>query len=159
MHSKSASLKARPVLGATVVTCALFAAGVAGSAGAWAADDLIVSGNRASAAPSLDQKATNACFEAFLAELLPGNTARVRTIIPADGVNIFTDDGDSLVSPYKTMVVEMTANAIQGNELLARSVCRVNRHAKVLRLAMHVTAAGKVAGLSLESIKLAMTNR
>ena len=42
---------------------------------------------------------------------------------------------------------------------LAKSVCTVNRHAEVQRLSTHVTAAAKLAGLTLKDIKLAMTNR
>ena len=143
----------------TLTTTLAAVAMIAGSTCAFASDDLIVSGRRTSPPPSLDQKATNACFNAFIAELLPGTTARVRVVIPADGVNIFKYDGDSLLDPYKIMVVGMTAKAIHGNELLAESVCTVNRHAKVLHLSTHVTAAGKLAGLTLKDIKLAMMNR
>ena len=143
----------------TLTTTLTAVAMIAGSARAFASDDVIVSGSRTSPPHSLDQKATNACFNAFIAELLPGGKARVRTVIPADGVNIFTNDGDSLLAPYKIMVVEMTATAIHGNELLAKSVCTVNRHAEVQRLSTHVTAAAKLAGLTLKDIKLAMTNR
>ena len=132
---------------------------IAVSACAFASDDLIVSGSRTTPPPSLDQKATNVCFNAFIAELLPGSTARVRVVIPADGANIFTYEGDSLVDPYKIMVVEMTAKATHGNELLAKSVCTVNRHAEVQHLSTHITAAAKRAGLALKDIKLVMTNR
>jgi hypothetical protein len=131
---------------------------IAGSACAWAADDVVVSGSRTLPPPSLDQKATNACFDAFVAELLPGSTARLRIVFPSEGVNIFTYEGDSLVDPYKIMVVEMTAKA-NGNELLAKSICTVNRHAKVLRLSTHTTAAPKRAGLTLKDMSLAMTIR
>jgi isochorismate synthase EntC len=46
-----------------------------------------------------------------------------------------------------------------GNELLAKSVCTVNRHAQVQHLSTHITAAAKRAGLTLKDIKLAITNR
>ena len=142
----------------TFTTTLTTVAMIAGSACAFASDDLIVSGSPTSPPHSLDQKATNACFNAFIAELLPGGKARVRTVIPADGINIFTYDGDSLLAPYKIMVVEMTAKTIRGNELLAKSVCTVNRHAEVQRLSTHVTATVKPAGLTLKDIKLAITN-
>jgi hypothetical protein len=142
----------------TLTTTVAVVAMIAGSACAFASEDLIVSGSRTSPPPNLDQKATSACFNAFIVELLPGSAARARVVIPADGANVFTSNGDSLLDPYKIMVVEMTANAIQGNELLAKSVCTVNRHAEVLRLSTHVTAAGKLAGLALKDIKLAITN-
>jgi len=140
------------------LTFSLAAALIAGSACAWGADDVTVSGSRTLPPPSLDQKATNACFDAFVAELLPGNTARLRIVFPSEGVDIFTYEGDSLVDPYKVMVVEMTAKA-NGNELLAKSFCTVNRHAKVLRLSTYATAAAKRAGLTLKNISLAMTIR
>jgi hypothetical protein len=143
----------------TLTTILAAVAMIAGSACAFASDDLIVSGSRTSPPPSLDMKATNACFNAFIAELLPGSTARVHVVIPADGVNIFTYEGDSLVDPYKIMVVEMTAKVTHGNELLAKSVCTVNRHAQVQHLSTHITAAAKRAGLTLKDIKLAITNR
>jgi len=132
---------------------------IAGSTGAWASDDLTVSGSRTAPPPSLDQKATNACFNAFIAELLPGSTARVRTVMPADSVNIFTYDGDNVLAPYKVMEVEMTAKSVHSNELLAKSFCKVNRQAKVLDLSTQITAAAKLAGLTLKDITLAMTNR
>jgi hypothetical protein len=143
----------------TLTSTLAAAALIAGSACAWAADDVIVSGSRSSLPPSLDQKATNACFDAFIAELLPGNTARLRIVLPSEPVNIFTYEGDNVVDPYKIMVVEMTAKAVRGNELLAKSICTVNRHAKVLRLSTHATAAAKRAGLTLKDINLAMTIR
>jgi hypothetical protein len=126
---------------------------------AWAADDVIISGSRTSPPLSLDQRATNACLDAFVAELLPGSAAHVRAVFPSGDVNIFTYEGDSLVDPYKIMVVEMTAKAVHGDELFAKSICEVNRHAKVLRLSTHATAAAKRAGLTLNDVKLAMTIR
>jgi hypothetical protein len=135
------------------------AALIAGSTCAWAANDITVSGSRISPPPSLDQKATNACFNAFIADLLPGSKVQVRTVIPADGVYIFTYGGDSLVDPYKVMEVEMTAHSVTSNDLLAKSFCSVNRNARVLRLSTQITAAAKLAGLTLKDIKLAMTKR
>jgi hypothetical protein len=156
MYIKTALMSAMKfTLTSTLAVTAL----IAGSASAGAADDVIVSGSRRAPPPSLDQKATNACFNAFIAELLPGNKVRLRIVSPSDDVNVFTYEGDSLVDPYKVMVVEMTATAGDGNELLAKSICKVNRHAKVLHLSTHATAAAKRAGLTLKDIHLAMTIR
>jgi len=138
----------------TLATLAL----VAGSA-APAADAVLVSASPAPARLSLDQKATNACFNAFVAQLLPGNATQVRTVMAAGSASIFTSIGDSLLAPYKVMEVEMSAARARGGELLARSVCRVDRNAKVLQVETHVTDAAKLSGLRLRDIKLAMTNR
>jgi len=144
----------------TLTTTLAAVALIAGSTCALASDDLTVSGSRNSPPLSLDQKATSACFNAFIAELLPGSTARVRTVIPADSVNIFAYyDGDSLLAPYKVMEVEMIAKSVHSNDLLAKSFCKVNRHAKVLALSTKITAAAKLAGLTPKDIKLAMTTR
>jgi len=131
---------------------------VAGSA-ARAADAVLVSASPAPARLSLDQKATNACFNAFVAQLLPGNSTRIRTVMAAGSASIFTSLDDSLLAPYKLMDVEMSATKAQGGELLAKSLCRVNRNAKVLQLETHVTDAARLSGLALKDIKLAMTNR
>jgi hypothetical protein len=156
MYIKTALMSAMKI---TLTSSLAAAVLIAGPACAWAADDVIVSGSRTLPPPSLDQKATNACFDAFIAELLPDNTARVRAVLPSGSVNVFTYEGDNLVDPYKFMVVEMTAKTVHGNELLAKSICTVNRHAKVLSLSTHATAAAKNAGLMLKDIKLAVTNR
>jgi hypothetical protein len=110
---------------------------------------------------SLDQKATNACFNAFLARLLPGSSVLVRTVMAAGSTGgIFTSIAeDPLLAPYRVMNVEITAATVQGGDLLAKSFCRVDRNAKVLQFKTHIADTAKLAGLTLNDIKLAMTNR
>jgi hypothetical protein len=124
-----------------------------------AAADVIVS----TTSPALltrDQKATNACFNAFIGDLFPGRSARVRTVTPANGVDVFpSSDSGSLLAPFKVMEVVMTANLTHGHALLAKSVCRVNGDAKVLRVSTQVTDPAKLVGLTVKDLSLAMSNR
>jgi len=123
-----------------------------------AADSITVTGAQPARTVSRDAAATNACFTAFISALIPGNTARVRTVIPADGVQVFRSGDGSVFAAYKKMDVEMTATAASNGQLLARSQCKVNRDAKVLELSTQVTHAARLAGLSVHDIKLAMLN-
>jgi hypothetical protein len=99
-------------------------------------------------------------FNAFLAQLLPGSSSLVRTVMAAGSTPVFTSIAeDPLLAPYKVMDVEMSAAKAQGGDLLAKAFCRVDRNAKVLQLDTHVTDTAKLAGLTLKDINLAMTNR
>jgi hypothetical protein len=125
-----------------------------------AADSILVSASPARSWLSLDQKATNACFNAFLAQLLPGSSALVRTIMAAGSTPVFTSIAkDPLLAPYKVMDVGMSAAKAQGAGTCWPRRCRVDRNAKVLQLDTHITDTAKLAGLTLKDIKLAMTNR
>jgi hypothetical protein len=143
----------------SLTTAFAAAAMIAGPPYVLASNEVVITSNRPSPRLSLDQKATSACFNAFIAELLPGGSARVRTVMPAGGNTVFYHDAGSVLARYEVMVVEMTANLARSNELLAKSDCKVNRDAKVLRLSTHVTDPAKLAGLTLKDIALAMTNR
>jgi len=124
-----------------------------------AADSVLVSASPAPSRLSLDQQATNACLNAFLAQVLPGSSVLVRTVMAAGSTPIFTSIAtDPLLAPYKVMDVEMSAAKAQGGGLLAKSFCRVDRSAKVLQLETHVTDAAKLAGLTLKDIRLAMAS-
>jgi hypothetical protein len=135
---------------AAVATIAAAATGVAANQG-------VSSGSQGAAPLSLDQKATSACFSAFIAKMIPGSAVRARSAMPADGTSIFSSVGGSLLAPYKIMEVEMTVNSVSNNALLATSVCTVNRDAKVLRLSTRLTDAAKLTGFTLKDIKLTMT--
>jgi hypothetical protein len=107
-----------------------------------------------------DQKATNACFNAFIGDLFPGKSAPVRTVTPANGVDVFSSsDSGSLLARFKVMEIVMTANLAHGNTLLAKSVCRVNGDAKVLRVSTQITDPAKLARLTVKDLSLAMSNR
>jgi hypothetical protein len=125
-----------------------------------AADSITVSGSPTPTFLTRDQKATNACLNAFVAQLLPNGSALVRTVIPAGGTRIFKSIAeDPQLAPHTVMDMEMSAAASKDGGLLAKSFCRVDRDAKVLRLETHVTDKAKLAALKIEDIKLAMTIR
>jgi hypothetical protein len=52
----------------------------------------------------------------------------------------------------------MSAAKAQGGDLLAKSYCRVDRNAKVLRLETHVTDTAKLTDLTLKDIRLAIAS-
>jgi hypothetical protein len=108
---------------------------------------------------SLDAKATDACFNAFAARILPGGIARVRTVISPGGAQVFSAAPGSILADYKVMEVTMTANLARSNDLLAKSVCTVNKAAKVLNLSISLPDPAKLAGLTLKDIKLAVADR
>jgi hypothetical protein len=129
---------------------------IAVSTTSFAADTIIVSSNKAAPALSSDQKATMACMNAFIAELRLGDSMRVRTVMPADREAIFRF-GDTMPAFYRIMLVEMTANSAHGNDLLAKSVCKVNRDARVVHLTTQITDRAKLAGLTVNDVRLAMS--
>jgi hypothetical protein len=132
---------------------------MAGLTTVFAAENVAISA--ASSAPlTRDQKAVNACFSAFVGDLFPGKSARVRTVAPANGVDVFSSsDSGSLLARFKVMEIVMTATLTHGNALLAKSVCTVNRDAKVLSVSTQVTNPAKLAGLTVKDMSLAMSNR
>jgi hypothetical protein len=138
----------------TVATTAVTAMMIAGSATAFAAGDLVITGKQPSPRISLDEKAMDACFNAFAAKILPGSTVRVRTVISPGGAQVFSAAPGSILAGYKVMEVTMTANSARSNALLAKSVCTVNKAAKVLNLFISVPDPAKLAGLTLKDIKL-----
>jgi len=137
----------------TTTTAALI---LIGASAANAADDVVVHAVRPVAHQSLDQRAAGACVEAFIAELRLGDSTRVRTVMPADGEAIFRS-GDSMPAFYRIMRVDMTVNSAHGNDLLAKSVCKVNRDARVVHLSTQINNRAKLAGLTAEDIRMAMS--
>jgi hypothetical protein len=137
------------------VAIVLFASSMA----AGAADEVTIPGTQPAPRLSVDDIATKACFEAFIAELLPGTTARLRVVMPMKGTGVFESISDSVLKPYAVMDVEMSATSTAGGQLLAKSYCRVNRAAKVLMVQTRVTDKTQLTALSLSDIRLAMTIR
>jgi hypothetical protein len=124
-----------------------------------AADAILVSASLTPSRFSLDQRATDACFNAFLAKLLPGRSGLVHTVMAAGSTPVFASiASDPQLAPYRVMNVEMSAAMKQGGGLLATSFCRVDRNAKVLQLDTHVTDAATLRGLTLKDVRLAMAS-
>lgn len=124
---------------------------------ALAYDDVVVSGHSPPAHISLDQRATTACLDSFIARLLPGSKVPVRTVMPPDGESIFHYSTDIAVDPYRLMTVEMIATTARGAQLLAKSVCSVNRKARVVNITTRITDPERLAGLAVQDLRLAMT--
>jgi len=124
-----------------------------------AADAILVSASPAPSRVSLDQRATDACFNAFLAKLLPGSSGLVHTVMAAGSTPVFASIAtDPQLAPYRVMNVEMSAAMKQGGGLLATSFCRVDKNARVLQLETRVTDTAKLAGLTLKDVRLAMAS-
>jgi hypothetical protein len=130
---------------------------IAGSTAAWAADD--VTSAKHSPPISADAKATNACLNAFMARIFPAGAVRVRTVVPSGGTQVFSEGAGSIVADYGAMQVTMTVNLVRNDDLLAKSVCTVSKHAQVLNLSIGITDPGKLAGLTLKDVKVAMVSR
>ena len=115
------------------------------------AGDTTIYGSRPAKTVSREDAATNACFEAFIKQLIPNSNVRVRTVSLATN-QVF--DSSSLVNQ---MDVTMSArSSITGKEL-ANSRCTVTNRAKVVSLYTHVTQPAGLAGLTPRDIKLAQT--
>ena len=129
------------------------AALIAGSTGALA-NDVVISGNANKPGASTEDKATTACFDAFVKKVLPDAAVRVRVVDQSGGAQIFNNN------PYGLeMNVYMTATLASTHEKLATGYCIVSSNAKVSRLSYHASNPAKLAGLSAKDIKLALVTR
>ncbi len=129
------------------------AALIAGSTGALA-NDIVISGNANKSGASPEDKATTACFDAFVKKVLPDAAVRVRVIDQSGGAQIFNNN------PYGLqMNVYMTATLASTHEKLASGYCTVNKDAKVSRLSYRANNPAKLASLSLKDLKLALVTR
>jgi hypothetical protein len=142
--NRSTAMKTRfPTLMAGSLLLAWTAATIAG--------DMTIYGNGRAKAASGEDAATNACFEAFIKQLIPGSNVKVRT------VNLATNQVFDSASLIDQMDVTMSARSGLTGKELASSRCTVTRGAKVISLYTHVTQPAGLAGLSPRDIKLAMT--
>jgi hypothetical protein len=134
---------------------AVVAALIAGSVDA-RADDVFVTGGSKSPAASAEDRAEGACFQAFIKQIIPNGTARVRVEDRSGGTQIFTGHD---YWGAELMNVEMTAKLAKGNHLLASGYCTVDSTAKVLRLSSRVIDPAKLAAVTLKDLKLASVAR
>jgi hypothetical protein len=142
--NRSTAMKTRiPTLLATAALLAWTAAIFAG--------DVTIKGTRPAKAASGEDAATQACFEAFIKQLLPGSSVKVRT------VSLATNRVFDSFALGDQMDVTMSASSGRTGKELARSRCTVTRSARVISLYTHVTQPAGLDGLSPRDIKLAMT--
>ncbi len=137
----------------SILVTTVAAALIAGSTGVLA-NDIVISGSANSRGVSAEDKATNACFEAFIKKVLPDSTVRVRVIDQSGGAQIFNNNAYGL-----QMDVDMIARLASTHEKLASGYCTVGSDAKVRRLTFRATNPAKLAGLGAKDIKLALVIR
>jgi hypothetical protein len=106
--------------------CTLLAA-VTASACIVAANDGIGNGQSASQPAIAIDRPTSACFDGFLAQILPGKRPASRAIVG-------TGDPFAAEPNLQHVEVHMAARQSRGGVLLATSVCTVTRTAKVITL-------------------------
>ena len=114
------------------------------------AGELTIYGAAPGKAVSREDAATNACFEAFIQQLIPGSKLKVRTVSAATN-QVF--DTASLIDQ---MDVTMSARSSASGKELASSVCTVTRQAKIVSLYTHVRHPAELAGLTERGITLAL---
>lgn len=123
---------------------------------AFASDnDVVVTANAPAAQPvSLDDQASTACFNAFLAKILPGSMVQIHNTIQSGERPIL-----SVGNKDRFMLITMEARSAHDNALLASARCAANNSAKVLRLSTVVADPAKLAGLTPKGISLAAVMR
>jgi hypothetical protein len=105
--------------------------------------------SRATASLSMhDQKALNACADAFLAKIAPANTAKVQVHVPP-----ILGKKLSRMQPGFSLEVTMEARTAS-HVLLAESTCEVDYEARVTRLDTSVPNPSMLAGLAPKDIHL-----
>ena len=106
----------------------------------------------ASRSTTPDDLAISACFEGFVAQILPGSTPGSRTIVRAD--NPFGGKPELLRAE-----LHMEARQPRGGMLLATSVCTVTRTAKVVTLSTRWLHPERLAGLTVSDIAFSTVRR
>ncbi len=118
-------------------------------------DAVVINATAPTAQPvSLDDQATNACFNAFLAKVLPGSMARVRNTIQSGERPVLSARNNSVL-----LVVTMEARSAHDNTLLASARCTATNSATVRHLSTVVADPAKLAGLTPKGISLAAVMR
>jgi hypothetical protein len=117
---------------------------------------LIVTTGAGAAQPSADQRATNACLQAFLAKIRPDSPIRLPVGNDTSASDpVFKNLNSSPVAPYVTMQVEINAGSRSDGKIFAKSVCIVDRQAVVRSLSVSVTDSVKLSQLQSKDLRLA----
>ena len=120
----------------------------AGMATAWADGDVVDHGARTSTLSIRDQRAVNACADAFISRIAPGTAPTAHIPVRQSSTAVM-----SHLQPDMALDVTMEARTAS-HALLARSTCRVTFDAKVTRLETTVPDATMLAGLTPKDIRL-----
>jgi len=122
----------------------------AGIATAWADGDVVDHSANTSALSIRDQRAVNACADAFFSKIAPAIAPRTHIVVPPSSASVM-----SHLQPDVTLEVTMEARTA-GHVVLARSTCRVNFDARVTRLDTNVPNPSMLAGLTPKDIRLVL---
>ncbi len=118
-------------------------------------NSVIVDANAPTAQPiSLDDQATNACFNAFLAKILPGSMVRAHNAIQSSERPVLSARNNSVL-----LLVKMEARSAHDNTLLASARCTATNSATVRHLSTVLADPAKLAGLTPKGISLAAVMR
>jgi hypothetical protein len=121
---------------------------------------MIVTAGAGAAQPSADQRATDACLQAFLTKVRPDSSLRVRAASePTTRDPVFESLNASPVAPYVTMQVEMSAGSRSDGKVFAKSVCVVDRQAVIRSLSVSVTDPVKLSQIQSKDLRLAVVIR
>jgi hypothetical protein len=119
-----------------------------------AQSELVIRGEKTNPAQSLDDRATSACFEAFIAKIRPDSRLRV-SVAPKSGLAQMFLPG----SVVAEMDVSMVAKELHSGKLLANGLCTVTREAKVQQLKVNVREPTRLAELTDSAIRYTHASR
>jgi hypothetical protein len=117
---------------------------------AWADGDVVDHNGKTSALSIRDQRAVNACADAFFSKIAPGIAPKAHILVPPSSTAVM-----SHLQPDLALEVTMEARTA-GHVVLARSTCRVNFDARVTRLDTNVPNPIMLAGLTPKDIHLVL---
>jgi hypothetical protein len=125
---------------------ALALMGSAAVAGA-ASPEIVENGIQQAPLTTHDQKAVDACANAFLTKIAPGSTFNPHAAKPA------TKHAMSILQPNMILEVSMEAQSAE-HDLLAKATCTVNYDARVTRLNVEVAQPSILARTAAAKIQL-----
>jgi hypothetical protein len=139
----------KSLIASTVATLAL----LAGTAAAVADPAVVVLGGQEPALSVRDQRAVNACADAFIAKIAPGTTVLSNVALPPGK--------SSVLSPTVPNIgVEVTLEAMSAHHgVLAKATCETNYQAKVMHLYTRVLQPAIVAGLTRTELRQTLVGR
>jgi hypothetical protein len=133
----------------TLATLAL----LAGTATAVADPAVVVRGGQEPALSIRDQKAVNACADAFIAKIAPGTGEVSRVALPPGS-------GSILSTTATNLSLEVTLEARSSTHgVLAKATCEANYQAKVMHLYTQVLQPAIVAGLTRKELQQTLVGR
>jgi hypothetical protein len=121
---------------------------------------MIVMAGAGAAQLSADQRATDACLQAFLTKIRPDSSVRLHAGNETTASDpVFKSPTASPLAPYVTMQVEMNAGSRSDGKVFAKSVCIVDRQAVIRSLSVSVADPVKLSQIQSKDLRLAVVIR